>query len=74
MTLTGIANDLVAMCKVGDFHTLGKKYCADDMASIEACGPPGADTASHSKAPAAAKRERRTNADTMTAPKSKDPT
>ena len=46
MTVAEIANDLVAICKTGDFHTPGEKYWADDVVSVEAGAPPGEDPAS----------------------------
>lgn len=49
MTVTEIANDLVAICKTGDFTTPGEKYWADDVVSVEAMGPPGMDPASRGK-------------------------
>lgn len=57
MTVTEIANDLVAICKAGDFSTPGEKYWADDVVSVEAGAPPGGDPASRGKAAAAAKGE-----------------
>ena len=36
MTVQDIANDLVALCKAGDFDAAGQKYWADDVVSIEA--------------------------------------
>jgi hypothetical protein len=57
MTVTEIANDLVAICKTGDFKTPGQKYWADDVLSVEAAGPPGMDPASRGKSAAAAKGE-----------------
>lgn len=36
MTIQDIANDLVALCKAGDFETAGEKYWADGVVSIEA--------------------------------------
>lgn len=38
MSTQDIANDLVALCKTGDFTTPGEKYWADDVVSIEAMG------------------------------------
>ena len=38
MTTQDIANDLVALCKAGDFTTPGEKYWADDVRSIEPMG------------------------------------
>ena len=49
MSVTDIANDLVAICKTGDFKTPGEKYWADDVVSVEAGAPPGMDPASHGK-------------------------
>jgi len=57
MTVTEIAQDLVAICKTGDFATPGEKYWADDVVSIEPGGPPGMDPVSRGKAAAAAKGE-----------------
>ncbi len=37
-TTTDIANDLVALCKQGDFATPGEKYWADNVRSIEGMG------------------------------------
>ncbi len=54
MTTQDIANDLVALCKTGDFATPGEKYWADDVRSIEAMGE-GA--VSEGKAAARAKGE-----------------
>jgi hypothetical protein len=65
MTVTDIANDLVALCKTGDFATPGEKYWADDVVSVEAGGPPGMDPASHGKSAAAAKGEWWSNAHTI---------
>ena len=42
MSVTDIANDLVAICRTGDFTTPGAKYWADDVVSIEAMGGEGA--------------------------------
>jgi ketosteroid isomerase-like protein len=56
-TVTEIANDLVAICKTGDFATPGEKYWADDVVSVEAGAPPGGDPASHGKDAARAKGE-----------------
>ena len=56
-TVTEIANDLVALCKAGDFSTPGEKYWADDVVSVEAAGPPGMDPASRGKGEARAKGE-----------------
>ncbi|NBB15389.1 nuclear transport factor 2 family protein [Caulobacter sp. SLTY] len=36
MTVQDIANDLVALCRAGDFDTAGQKYWADDVLSVEA--------------------------------------
>lgn len=36
MTVQDIANDLVALCRAGDFDTPGQKYWADDVLSVEA--------------------------------------
>jgi ketosteroid isomerase-like protein len=36
MSTQDIANDLVALCKAGDFSTPGEKYWADDVVSVEA--------------------------------------
>jgi len=57
MTVNEIANDLVAICKTGDFTTPGEKYWADDVVSIEPGSPPGMDPVSRGKAAAAAKGE-----------------
>ncbi len=65
MTVTDIANDLVAICKTGDFHTPGEKYWADDVVSVEAGGPPGMDPVSRGKAAAIGKGEWWTNAHTI---------
>jgi len=46
MTIQDIANDLVALCKAGDFAAAGEKYWADDVVSVEAGGPPGMDPVS----------------------------
>lgn len=35
-TVTEIAEDLVAMCKRGEFDASGEKYWADDVVSLEA--------------------------------------
>jgi ketosteroid isomerase-like protein len=37
-TIHDLANDLVAICRTGDFHTPGEKYWADNVRSIEAQG------------------------------------
>ena len=37
-TTQDLANDLVALCKQGDFSTPGEKYWADDVLSVEAMG------------------------------------
>lgn len=65
MTVTDIANDLVAICKTGDFHTPGEKYWADDVVSVEAGGPPGMDLVSRGKAAAIGKGEWWTSAHTI---------
>jgi ketosteroid isomerase-like protein len=57
MNVNEIAQDLVALCKTGDFATPGEKYWADNVVSIEAGGPPGMDPVSRGKAAAAAKGE-----------------
>jgi ketosteroid isomerase-like protein len=57
MTVSDIANDLVALCKTGDFTTPGEKYWADDVVSVEPGGPPGMDPVSRGKSAAAAKGE-----------------
>jgi ketosteroid isomerase-like protein len=57
MTVNEIAQDLVALCKTGDFETPGQKYWADDVVSVEPGGPPGMDPVSRGKAAAAAKGE-----------------
>ena len=57
MTVNEIAQDLVALCKAGDFATPGEKHWADDVVSVEAGGPPGMDPVSRGKAAAAAKGE-----------------
>jgi hypothetical protein len=62
MTDSEISNDLVAICKTGDFATPGEKYWADDVVSVEAGGPPGMDPVSRGKAAAAAKGEWWSNA------------
>ena len=54
MTVTDIANDLVALCKTGDFMTPGEKYWADDVVSVEAMGD---EAESHGKQAARAKGE-----------------
>lgn len=36
MSTQAIADDLVALCKAGDFDTPGEKYWADDVLSVEA--------------------------------------
>ena len=38
MTTTEIADDLVAMCRAGEFAKAGEKYWADDIVSVEAMG------------------------------------
>ena len=38
MSTQDIANDLVALCKAGDFAAAGEKYWADDVLSVEAMG------------------------------------
>jgi ketosteroid isomerase-like protein len=54
MTVQDIANDLVALCKTGDFATPGEKYWAEDVVSIE---PMGDNPVSHGKEAAEAKGE-----------------
>ncbi|HZC15319.1 MAG TPA: nuclear transport factor 2 family protein [Caulobacteraceae bacterium] len=49
MTIQDIAGDLVALCKAGQFAASGEKYWADDVVSIEAGGPAGADPVSRGK-------------------------
>ena len=65
MDIADIANDLVAICKTGDFSTPGEKYWADDVISVEAGPPPGMDPISRGKAAAAAKGEWWTDAHTI---------
>jgi len=65
MTVSDIANDLVAICKTGDFKTPGEKYWADDVVSVEPGGPPGMDPVSRGKAAAAGKGEWWENAHTI---------
>lgn len=36
MTVQDIANDLVALCRAGDFERPGQKYWANDVLSVEA--------------------------------------
>lgn len=57
MNVNEIANDLVALCKTGDFKTPGEKHWADNVVSVEAGGPPGMDPVSRGKAAAVAKGE-----------------
>ena len=57
MSIQDIANDFAAICRTGDFTTPGEKYWADDVASIEAGGPPGMDPVSRGKDAARAKGE-----------------
>ena len=57
MSTQDIANDLVAICKTGDFDAAGEKYWADDVVSIEAGGPPGMDPVSRGKDAARGKGE-----------------
>jgi ketosteroid isomerase-like protein len=54
MSTQDIANDLVTLCKQGDFTTPGEKYWADDVVSIE---PMGENPVSHGKEAARAKGE-----------------
>ena len=54
MNTQEIANDLVALCKQGDFNTPGEKYWADDVLSVE---PMGENAESRGKAAARAKGE-----------------
>ncbi len=54
MNTQDIANDLVALCKTGDFSTPGEKYWADEVRSIE---PMGDSPVSEGKAAARAKGE-----------------
>ena len=55
MSTQAIAADLVALCKAGRFNEPGEKYWADDVVSIEAMGPPGADLAARGRAAVEAK-------------------
>lgn len=57
MSTQDIANDLVALCRAGDFDAAGEKYWADDVVSIEAGGPPGMDPVSRGKDAVRAKGE-----------------
>lgn len=54
MNTQDIANDLVALCKTGDFATPGEKYWAEEVRSIE---PMGENAVSVGKAAARAKGE-----------------
>ena len=54
MNTQDIANDLVALCKTGDFSSPGEKYWADNVRSIEAMGE---NAVSEGKAAARAKGE-----------------
>jgi hypothetical protein len=58
MNTQDIANDLVALCKAGDFSTPGEKYWAEEVRSIE---PMGENPVSQGKAAARAKGEWWTN-------------
>lgn len=57
-----IANDLVALCKTGQFDEAGEKYWANDVLSIE---PSGDMAESRGKEAARAKGERWVNAHTV---------
>jgi ketosteroid isomerase-like protein len=50
MNTQQIANDLVALCKAGKLDEFGDKYWAEDVTSVEAAGPPGADLTARGKA------------------------
>jgi len=65
MTVNEIANDLVALCKTGDFKTPGEKYWAEDVVSVEPGGPPGMDPVSRGKSAARGKGEWWENAHTV---------
>lgn len=54
MTTSEIAQDLVALCKAGQFSEAGEKYWADDVVSVEAMGD---NPVSHGKDAARAKGE-----------------
>ena len=57
MTTQDIANDLVALCREGQFAESGEKYWADDVVSVEAGGPEGMDPVSRGKDAARGKGE-----------------
>ncbi|HEY2660979.1 MAG TPA: nuclear transport factor 2 family protein [Caulobacteraceae bacterium] len=57
MSTQDIANDLVDLCKAGNFGESGEKYWSDDVVSVEPGGPPGMDPISRGKAAARAKGE-----------------
>ena len=56
-TVKEIAEDLVAMCKRGEFDASGEKYWAEDVVSIEAGAPEGMDPVSRGKSEARGKGE-----------------
>jgi ketosteroid isomerase-like protein len=57
MSTHDIANDIVALCKEGQFAESGERYWADDVVSVEAGGPPGMDPVSRGKDAARGKGE-----------------
>ena len=57
MNTKAVADDLVAMWTRGEWEESGEKYWADDVVSVEAMGPPGADRTSRGKDAARAKGE-----------------
>ncbi len=50
MNTQEIGADLVALCKAGKLDAFGDTYWADDVISVEAAGPPGADLTARGKA------------------------
>jgi ketosteroid isomerase-like protein len=57
MTIADVAQDLVKLCRAGEFGAAGEKYWADDVVSVEAGAPPGMDATSRGKAAAMGKGE-----------------
>ena len=55
MSVKTVADDLVRLCRSGQFEEASAKYHADDIVSVEAMGPPGMDLEARGKAAVAAK-------------------
>ena len=55
MSVKDVAEGLVTLCRAGKYDEASATYHADDIVSVEAMGPPGADLASRGRAAVEAK-------------------